>query len=314
MALGDRARDAVTRLSRNEIVRRHVVQSTQAREVATRFVPGPDASDAVDVAARLRLTNRRVTVRHLDYGPTTAESAAATRDEAVAVLAELSAQGLSEGGWAEVSLSPAALGAGLRDGDRIALDHARTICGAAQGAGAGVTLDAADHTSTDGMFALAEALRPDFPGIGVTVQAQLHRSEADCADLVGEGSRVRLMVGESLEPRSVAWRDDNEAQLAFVRCARLLVAGRGTPMIATHEPRLLEVVTALADHHERQDAVEYQMLCGIRDDAQRRLADAGKRVRVLVPFGDQWYGYLARRVAERPVTAAYFARALATGR
>jgi len=93
----------------------------------------------------------------------------------------------------------------------------------------------------------------------------------------------------------------------------ILMAGAGYPMLATHDPRLIEIAGALALRNNRQQAsYEHQMLLGIRPDEQLRLAAAGAKMRVYVPYGTDWYGYLMRRMAERPANLAFFLRALLT--
>ncbi len=186
------------------------------------------------------------------------------------------------------------------DGERIALDNARAICQAATNAGTTVTLDMEDHTTTDSTLGILRELRHDFPTTGAVLQAYLHRTEADCRDLAYAGSRVRLCKGAYKEPESVAFQDKHEVNLSYVRCLKVLMGGEGYPMIASHDPRLIEIAGALAARNEReQGSYEYQMLFGIRPDEQKRLAEQGEKVRVYVPYGDQWYGYLMRRLAER---------------
>ncbi|GMA87795.1 hypothetical protein GCM10025868_30450 [Angustibacter aerolatus] len=149
--------------------------------------------------------------------------------------------------------------------------------------------------------------------MGAVLQAYLRRTEADCRDLATAGSRVRLCKGAYDEPASVAFTDRAEVDKSYVRCAKALMAGDGYPMLATHDPRLVDIGGALAVQHGRsQGAYEFQMLYGIRPDEQQRLADQGEKVRVYVPYGDEWYGYLVRRMAERPANTAFFLRALAT--
>ena len=197
--------------------------------------------------------------------------------------------------------------------ERIALDNVRIIAQAAADAGTTVTLDMEDHTTTDSTLTILRDLRGDFPAAGAVVQAYLRRTEADCRDLAYEGSRVRLCKGAYKEPESVAFQDKQEVSMSYVRCMRVLMAGSGYPMIATHDPKLIEIAGALVSPHERrQDSFEYQMLFGVRPDEQKRLAATGAKVRVYVPYGDQWYGYLMRRLAERPANLAFFARSVLT--
>jgi proline dehydrogenase len=168
-----------------------------------------------------------------------------------------------------------------------------------------------DYASVDATLSIVAGLRADFPWAGAVLQSCLRRTEADCADLAGTGSRVRLCKGAYDEPASVAYRRPAEVDASYVRCLKVLLAGRGYPMVATHDPRLLAIAEALAARAGRTSGeYEYQMLHGVRTDEQRRLAARGLRLRVYVPYGTEWYPYFMRRLGERPANLAFFARAL----
>ena len=143
------------------------------------------------------------------------------------------------------------------------------------------------------------------------LQAYLYRTEADCRDLSYAGSRVRLCKGAYREPESVAFQSRSDVDLSYVRCMKVLMAGQGYPMIASHDPRLIEIAEALAvrAHRQRGD-YEYQMLHGVRPEEQRRLAAQGEKMRVYVPYGEEWYGYMVRRMAEKPANMTLFLRSL----
>jgi proline dehydrogenase len=124
---------------------------------------------------------------------------------------------------------------------------------------------------------------------------------------------VRLCKGAYDEPESVAYQSKEDVDRSYVRCLKLLMRGPGYPMVATHDPRLIKIAGVLAARYGRsENSYEYQMLYGVRPDEQHRLAATGETVRVYVPYGTQWYGYLMRRLAERPANIAFFLRALAT--
>jgi proline dehydrogenase len=170
-----------------------------------------------------------------------------------------------------------------------------------------------DHTTTDSTLGILRELRRDFPDTGAVVQSYLHRTEADCRDLAHAGSRVRLCKGAYKEPASVAFQSKQDVDRSYVRCLKVLLAGRGYPMVATHDPRLIAIAGDLVRRNARkQGSYEYQMLYGIRPHEQERLAAAGEKMRVYVPYGDEWYGYLVRRMAEKPANLAFFLRAVAT--
>jgi proline dehydrogenase len=144
------------------------------------------------------------------------------------------------------------------------------------------------------------------------IQAYLHRSADDCRDLADSGARVRLCKGAYREPETVACRRRVDVDRAYLRCLRILMHGAGSPLVASHDPVMLAAAADLATITGRRPGdVEYQMLYGIRADEQLRLADRGDFVRVYLPYGRQWYGYLMRRLAERPANLTFFLRALA---
>ncbi|GAA3445957.1 proline dehydrogenase family protein [Planomonospora venezuelensis] len=302
--------------SRAPLVRRAVSGVPLTRKVVDRFVAGETVQDAVGAVRRLAGAGLTVTIDHLGEETRDAGAAAQTAEAYTVLLGALRELELGDrtgpAGLTEVSVKLSAVGQALgADGDKIALEHARTICEAAHAAGASVTLDMEDHTTVDSTLGILRALRADFPGTGVAVQAYLFRSEADCRDLSHEGSRVRLVKGAYAEPASVAHQKKNDVDKAYVRCLRILMAGKGYPMVATHDDRLISITETLADRFSRaRGDYEYQMLYGIRTDKQQALAGAGHTVRVYVPYGDDWYGYFMRRLAERPANVAFFLRAL----
>ncbi|MGN6331753.1 MAG: proline dehydrogenase family protein [Motilibacteraceae bacterium] len=280
--------------------------------IVSRFVAGERLDDAVGVVRELTSAGLQVSLDHLGEDTLDAAQAAATRDAYLDLLKRLDVEGLARG--ADVSVKLSAVGQALPgDGEKVATENAHAVCAAAKAVGATVTLDMEDHTTTDSTLSVLRALREDFPTTGAVLQAYLYRTEADCRDLATEGSRVRLCKGAYAEPASVAFQDRDEVDRSYVRCLKVLMAGKGYPMIASHDPRLIDVAGALALRNKReQGTYEYQMLHGIRPDEQRRLAAAGETMRVYVPYGGDWYGYFMRRLAERPANVAFFLRSLAT--
>lgn len=311
MGPADVLRKSLLALAANEQIRDVVERAPVSRSVVRRYVPGVYDSDAVTAVAELAATGRLATIDHLGEDTTERADADAVAAAYVRLLDLLARDGLSQDGRGEVSVKLSAVGQALADGDRICLDNTRRICEAARNAGTTVTLDMEDHTTTDATLATLAELRADFPDVGIAIQSQLRRSEADCADLATAGSRVRLCKGAYAEPESAAYQDGGEVDRAYVRCLRILMAGEGYPMVATHDPRLVEIGTAMARQLGRTaESFEFQMLYGVRPEEQRRLADRGHRMRVYIPYGQEWYGYLMRRMAERPANAMLFVRSL----
>jgi proline dehydrogenase len=295
---------AAARSSRME---RLVDAAPVSRSVVRRFVAGAATDDAIRVTRELADDGLTVSLDHLGEDTLTAEQATAVRDEYVSLLSRLGEAGLTPA--AEVSVKLSALG--QKVDDRSAYEHARAICTAAAAAGTTVTLDAEDHTTTDSTLEILAELRKDFPATGAVLQAYLRRTEADCRELSTTGSRVRLCKGAYAEPESVAFQSALDVDKSYVRCLNILMSGAGYPMVATHDPRLVAIAEDRARWFDRStDEYEFQMLYGVRPDEQARLAADGQTVRVYVPYGDRWYGYLMRRLAERPSNVAFFARAL----
>jgi proline dehydrogenase len=301
-------------------VRETVVRTPGARAIVDRYVAGESTPDAVAVARALRSAGLLVSLDYLGEDTADAERAAATAAQYVQLLGKLAAEGLTEGGAVEVSVKPTALGLLLGSegegtgvpsvlGERIAAEHLERIAAAARDAGTTVTIDAEDHRTTDAALRLAAALRARFGSVGSVLQAGLRRTEADVRDLAAPGVRVRLCKGAYAEPVSEAFETRHEVDRSFARCLRILMAGPGYPMIATHDPRLIAVTRSLG-LSRTAGSFEYQMLYGVRPDEQRRLAESGAKVRVYVPYGADWYPYLVRRLAERPANLTFFLRSL----
>jgi proline dehydrogenase len=297
-------------LARSEHVKNAVSKMPVSAGIVHSYVPGETTEAAVEATSGLVDDGLVVTLDYLGEDTLDLEQADATVRAYLELLEALSARGLTR--KAEVSVKLSAIGQFLPEiGDKVALENARTICRAARNAGTTVTLDMEDHTTTDRTLAVLRELRKDFPETGAVLQAALHRTEADCRALAHEGSRVRLCKGAYLEPEAVAFQDRIDIDKSYVRCLKVLLAGQGYPMIATHDPRMVDIATSLASRYGRaQGTYEFQMLYGIRPTEQQRLADAGETMRVYIPYGTEWYGYLMRRLAEKPSNLSFFARSL----
>ena len=302
-------RAALLTASRNHTVRHLIETAPVSRDVVRRFVAGTSVEDAVSTTGALVDAGLTVTLDHLGEDTTEVGHADATTKAYVALLGRLAERGLA--GRAEVSVKLSAIGQALDPA--MALDNAQAICDAASAAGTTVTVDMEDHTTTDSTLSIVRDLRADFQWVGAVLQAYLRRTEADCKDFAAEGSRVRLCKGAYKEPASVAFQSRMDVDKSYVRCLRVLMEGAGFPMVATHDPRLIAIAAEVARLNNRAlGEFEFQMLYGIRPNEQGRLVAEGNMVRVYVPYGEEWYGYLMRRLAERPSNVAFFLRALAT--
>ncbi|MBV8087191.1 MAG: proline dehydrogenase family protein [Chloroflexi bacterium] len=296
--------------SRRQTIKRVVSRAPLTRTLVNRFVPGEDVVGAVEAARSLAARGLRCSLDHLGEDTRDVRTASAAVAAYQTVIQRLAEARLTD--FAEVSVKLTAMGQGIDAG--MAFDNAAAVCEAARAAGTTVTIDMEDHTTTDSTLAIVQRLREDFPDTGAVIQASLRRSEEDCRTLACPGSRVRLCKGAYQEPVSVAWQSRSEVRSAFVRCLQVLVDGGAYPMVATHDPPLIKVCRKLFDVTGPNGGHEFQMLYGIRPDEQVNLVAQGETMRVYVPFGTQWYGYLMRRMAERPANLALVLRAITSRR
>ncbi len=272
-------RSAILAAARNQGLKRLVTTAPVSRNVVRRYVAGEGVEDDIRVTRELASQGLAVSLDHLGEDTTEPQHAVATTKAYLTLLQRLADEGLDA--RSEVSVKLSAIGQALDEA--MALEHAREICTAAQAVGTTVTLDMEDHTTTDSTLAVLTELRRDFPDTGAVLQAYLRRTESDCRDLAYPGSRVRLCKGAYDEPPEVAFTD----------------------------PHLVAITDERARWYGRErGSYEYQMLYGIRPDEQRRLVGRGETVRVYVPYGDEWYGYLMRRLAERPANVTFFLRSM----
>ncbi len=302
-------RSVILAAARSARVAKLVETAPISRDLVRRFVAGSQTSDALRVSRELVESGLKVTLDYLGEDTLTADQAERTRDEYLSLLAALHDAGLTPA--AEVSVKLSALGQMFDE--KLAEANARSICAAAVAANTTVTLDMEDHTTTDSTLEMLGRLRLDYPTTGAVLQAYLRRTEGDCRELSREGQRIRLCKGAYKEPESVAYQSKIDVDKSYVRCMNILMSGPAYPMLATHDPRLVAIGEDRAKWFDRSaEEFEFQMLYGIRPNEQQRLAREGYTMRVYVPYGDQWYGYLMRRLAERPANLMFFARSVSS--
>ncbi|TQM30741.1 proline dehydrogenase family protein [Nocardia bhagyanarayanae] len=310
-------RPAILAAAASPRMKRVLTGTKVTADIVRRFVPGESRAELAPVVRALLDSGRLISVDYLGENTTDRARAEATVAEYLSLINELAAADMAVGsdGAAvpvEVSVKLSALGQALPgDGPAIATDNLRVVCTKAAEAGVWVTVDAEDHTTTDATLATVRELRPEFPWLGAVLQSYLHRTLDDCAEFAGPGSRIRLCKGAYREPATVAYQRNVEVTDSYLRCLETLMRGTGYPMVATHDPALvLAAERMVAETGRGTGTFEHQMLYGVRDAEQLRLAAAGHAMRVYVPYGDDWYGYLTRRLAERPANLRFFLRAL----
>jgi len=295
--------------SRRAAFKRVLLACPLTRAVAERFVAGESWATARPAIADLIDRGLTVAVDFLGEDTHDAAQAATMVCNYLAILDNIEREGWAAS--AEVSVKLSAIGLRLPDGENIARDNVGQLAQRAREIGTVVTIDMEDCSLTDRTIRLVKAVRQDYPELGVALQAQLKRTEADCRDVDAPGARIRLCKGAYDSPAAVAYHTAHEVDLSFVRSLKVLMEGQGTPLVATHDPIMIEIAQELAAHSNRGlKDFEFQMLYGVRPIEQERLVDLGHPVRVYVPFGADWYCYLIRRLADSPANLLFFLRAL----
>jgi proline dehydrogenase len=305
-------REILVSASRSKKLEKIVSTSPLSKGVVNRFVAGYGTADVVKKVAELHQLGIYTTIDRL--GEDTLDLSQA--DQTVAAYKELlrALHAAGQTHMAEVSVKLSAVGQALgADGEKIALENAKQIVEVANEVGTTVTFDMEDHTTIDSTLRILNEIRKTTPTIGGVLQAQLHRTSDDVSAHAFSGSRIRLCKGAYAEGPEVAFVERTEIDKAYVRDMRTLLESAAYPMLATHDPRLIEIGQALALRTGRaKDSFEFQMLLGVRPEEQKRLVELGYKVRVYVPYGDEWYGYLMRRMAEKPSNLALFVKSLAS--
>lgn len=280
-----------------------------ARRVARRFVAGETLEEALAVTQKLNADGLAVT---LDYLGESVEKAEDTREVVQTYVQAIDAirqRGLNS----SVSLKLTHLG--LDIAEELCLANLRTLLQAAKAAGVQVTIDMESTAYTDVTLRLYRTLRDEygFDNVGTVIQAYLYRSREDMRQLAAEGSHIRLCKGAYLEPETVAFPDKADVDEHYAQLVDdyLQAPPPAYLCIATHDEKMIaSAKTSISRHAASNDRFEFQMLYGIRAGRQLELAREGFTVRVYVPFGEAWYPYFMRRLAERPANLWFFAKSL----
>jgi proline dehydrogenase len=282
-------------------LRRQVTSNPVAWRVARRFIAGNQLDDAERVIRQLNAKGCSVALDHLGENTESESQARAATAAYLAALDRIQEESLD----ANISVKLTALG--LDIGTGLAAEEAAKVAARGKEVGAMVGVDMESQAYVERTLDLVEALRRSYDGVGVCLQAYLHRCPADLARLNRAGVPVRLVKGAYQESPRVALQRKAEVDAAFAELLDTLVRDNPYPMVATHDERLVRLTKTLVARYARdRSTFEFQMLYGVRRDLQEQVVAEGYRLRVYVPYGDQWYPYLMRRLAERPANLYFF--------
>jgi len=288
-------------LSKLHWMRSLILKLGFTRKASRRFVAGETAQAAIEVVRRLNRQNILATLDHLGEDVHTEADARNARDDYVHLLDLIHQRGVPS----HVSLKLSQFGLDV-SGDVCRELVASVIEKAAQ-VGTFVRIDMEDSSHTERTLAVYRDMRQKYSNVGIVIQAYLYRTEGDIRGLVNDSiATVRLCKGAYKEPASIAFPRKADVDANMVRLMQFMLGdeaqAHGTHLaMATHDVKMIEATKKfVAEHNISKDAFEFQMLYGIRRDLQQRLAAEGYKMRVYVPYGNEWYPYFMRRLAERP--------------
>ena len=281
-----------------------LVPRTLVRRFADRYMAGETLEDAVATVRRLNGQDTMATVDVLGEFIRVPEEAEATTTAYERVLDAIAAESL------DANISVKLSGLGMELDDALADRMVARVLAAAERHDIFVRIDMEHSGLTDRTLRLYRGLREaGHEQIGVVLQAYLRRTKDDVRALADLTPSVRVVKGIYIEPEEIAYRDPAAINGNYVRVVDRLLAAGSHVAVATHDRSLIDEVLALLERRAvPRERYEFQMLLGVAEDVRRRLASAGHRVRVYVPFGDAWYAYSVRRLKENPSIAGYVAR------
>ncbi len=307
------AREILLRGSRSEWLASQLTRRRFTRHAVERFMPGEDAASAIDASESLRPKGIGTILTLLGENITHSAEADSVTQHYLDVLNRVSELSLDT----DISIKPTQLGLDL-DFDQT-LCRYQTIISRAAGLGRFVAIDMEDSSYVDRTIELYRRLRADHDNVALCLQAYLHRTAADLATLLQLAPVIRLVKGAYNEPHNVAYRRKKDVDASFLRLADVLIEqasrANGTRAIfGTHDPRMIAAVCRRAEAIGLpREAYEFQMLYGIRREAQLRLAEDGYAMRVLISYGESWFPWFMRRLAERPANVMFLVRNLVRG-
>jgi proline dehydrogenase len=303
-------RSLLLSLSRSRFLERQVKRRRFVRRAVRRFMPGEELDDALGAAQKLGRRELGVVLTKLGENVDDASAAEAVARHYTRALDRVAAFKLD----AELSVKPTQLGLDL--GMDVAVANLLPLVRKADGLDNTVWIDMEDSSYVDRTLELVRIAREASPRVGVCLQAYLHRTPDDLAALMDPPTRVRLVKGAYREPASVALTSRKAVDARFAELAHTMVRDRdyvraATPVFGTHDDRLIERVRELARQHRVDPGqIEFHLLYGVRTDLQEWLAAVGATVSVLIAYGDHWFPWYMRRMAERPANLWFVAQQL----
>mgnify|MGYP002651741972 CR=1 FL=1 len=267
---------------------------------AARFVAGDSIESAIQTSKKLNNSGKVVTLDHLGEFVFTEEEARLSTAMCIQTLEAIAESGVQS----NLSLKMTSLG--LDISKELCMENMRRILHTARVNDIFVRIDMEDYLHCQISLDMYKELRKEFDNVGIVIQAYLYRTEQDINDLHQYQANLRLVKGAYKEPEEVAFPDKKDVDDNYKKIIKMHLLNGNYTAIASHDEAIIEYTKKLAEEHNiPRDQFEFQMLYGIRNERQLELVKEGYKMRVYVPYGNDWYGYFMRRLAERPANVAF---------
>lgn len=301
------ARTLILKTAALRPVERLVRRSFLFRPLVRRFIAGDTLEEAMPKAEALAERGLFSSLDYLGENTTTLDEAIAAKNIYIDMLARIAESGHRD----DINISIKLTQCGLDLGEDVCERHFREVLEVAKERNVFVRVDMESSEYTERTIAMIERVFPEFPNTGTVLQTYLFRTPADARRMIELGARVRLVKGAYLEPETIAYAAKARVDEAYVEIGKLLLQEGNYPALATQDSKIIQTLKAFAaEQGIAKERFEFQMLYGIRRDLQESLRAEGYNVRVYIPFGDRWYPYFTRRLAERPANAFFILRSL----
>ena len=298
-------RAGLLKLSESNSLAHWVVSNDRTRRMAHRFVPGETLDEAIAAARECNNLGMFASLDYLGENVSTQEDAQRARDAYLEIFDRIASERLH----ANVSCKLTQLGLDL--GVEFCESLVVPVVQRAASYDNFLRVDMEGSVYTQRTVELAKRVRAQNPAIGTVIQSYLYSSDADIADLLAYGCRIRLCKGAYKEPAEIAFAAKSDVDANYVKLMKVLMKSGIYHGLATHDENIIRQAEAFATSEKLSpDSFEFQMLYGIRRDLQQSLVRRGWRVRVYIPFGTEWYPYFMRRLGERPANVFFIARIL----
>jgi proline dehydrogenase len=267
---------------------------------AGKFVAGETLESALRVIEELNKEGMMVTVDHLGEFVQNEKEANKMAAHCIDVLSGIASRNVDS----NVSLKITSMG--LDISKKLCLSNMKKILNIAKKNNNFVRIDMEDYAHLEQTLEIFKELRQEYDNFGLVLQAYLYRTLDDLNDLIEGRTNLRLVKGAYKESAKVAYPDKKDVDQNFIKMIELQLTSGNYAGIATHDDAIIEHTKRFAEEHQiPREQFEFQLLYGIRNELQKKLIDEGYRVRIYVPYGQDWYGYFMRRLAERPANVAF---------